>query len=152
MELRQGLMLNNPSGGTNGDMGAGSLNAAGDLYVNGVHARERTATVSWLGGSNPSGGTFLLADRPLQITAITGVVETAAGAVATCTLVKAATGVALSAGTPVTPAGAFNANGAAGAYQNLSIVVAALAAGERLGVTASGAFTASVGSISVTVQ
>lgn len=150
--LAQGLMLGAPTGGTNGDMGSGSLNVAAGLYVNGLTARERTATVSWLGGSNPAGGTFLLADRALTITGISGFVETPQGAASNCTLVKAAAGVALSAGTQVTPLNAFNANGTAGTLQSLSISVPNLAAGERLGVISSGAFTASVASISVTVQ
>jgi hypothetical protein len=157
-----GLMLRDasgaaPTGGTNGDMGTGTVNVVGNAtanggyFINGVSAQQRGATVSWLAGANPNNGILLVADRAMTITLITGIPEVLAGAAAACTLYKAASGVALSAGTAVTAIGAFNANVGAGTYQNIGISVANLAAGDRLGIVSTGTWTASVGSISVTV-
>lgn len=154
MILQAGLQLLTSTGvaPTGGDQGAGTINTAGEHYVNGTSARQRGATVSWLAGANPNNGILLVADRAMTITLITGIPEVLAGAAAACTLYKAASGVALASGTAVTAVGAFNANTGAGTYQNIGIAVANLAAGDRLGVVSTGTWTASVGSISVTVQ
>lgn len=113
-------------------------------------ATPKTGTVSWLAGANPASGTLFYADHPMTITALTGMVEIPNGAAATISVVKANAGV-LSAGT-VIHSGSFNANGTAGTYQPLTLTVTSLAAGDRLGLTTTGTWTAAVGSISVVVQ
>jgi hypothetical protein len=153
--LQQGLLINASTGTapTGGDQGPGTINTAGDHYVNGVSARQRGATVSWLAGANPNGGILLVADRALTITLITAIPEVLAGAVATASLYKAPSGTLLASGTAITTIGAMNFNTGAGTAQNPGISVPSLAAGDRLGVVvvAGGTWTASVGSISVTV-
>ena len=107
--------------------------------------------MSWLAGANPAGGTFFLADRALTISRITGIVEVQNGGPGTVAVVRAASGVPLASGTAV-HTGTFNANGTPGFYLELTVNVPALAPGDRLGLTTTGAFTDSVGSISVVVQ
>jgi hypothetical protein len=107
--------------------------------------------VSWMAGSNPNNATLFVADRALTIASVTGVVEAANGAAATVSVMKAASGTALSAGT-VIHSGSFNANGAAAVYQNLTLTVGSMAQGDRLGLVTTGIFTNSVGSLSVSVQ
>lgn len=106
---------------------------------------------SWLAGANPNGATIFVANRALTITGITGVVEIANGAAATVSVVKAASGTALSAGT-VVHSGSFDANGTAGANQPLTLTTTTMAAGDRLGIISTGTFTASVANISVYTQ
>jgi hypothetical protein len=106
---------------------------------------------AWRAGVTPNGVTVFIADRALNITDIVGVVETANGAAATVSVVKAANNQALSAGT-VIHSGSFNANGTAGMNQTLTLTMTTMNAGDRLGLTSTGTFTASVGSISVMVQ
>lgn len=113
-------------------------------------ASSHTGTVAWLAGANPGGGTLFYADHAYTITALTGMVEVANGGTATISVVKANAGV-LSAGT-VIHSGSFNANGTAGTYQPLTLTVTTLAAGDRLGLTTTGTFTAAVGSINVVMQ
>jgi hypothetical protein len=63
--------------------------------------------------------------------------EVLAGGAATISVVKAASGVALSAGT-VLHSGSCNANSSAGTDQTLTITTSTLAAGDRLGITTTG--------------
>jgi hypothetical protein len=107
--------------------------------------------VSWLAGANPNGVTMFIASRALTITSLVGVVETANGAAATVSVVMAASGTALSAGT-VIHSGSFDANANAATNLPLTLTTTALPSGSRLGLVSTGTFTASVGSISVTVQ
>lgn len=109
-----------------------------------------TGTVSWLAGANPANGTLYYADKARTILTLTGMVEVANGATGTISVVKASGGL-LSAGT-VIHSGSFNANGTVGTYQPLTLTVTTLAAGDRLGLTTTGTFTAAVGSINVVVQ
>jgi hypothetical protein len=112
---------------------------------------QEIKSVGWLAGMNPNGGTIFIANRSLTITGITGIVETANGAAATITVVKAGSGTALSSGTPV-HSGSFNANGTPATNQNLSLTVTNMNAGDRLGLLTTGTFTAAVGDLSVFVQ
>jgi hypothetical protein len=80
-----------------------------------------------------------------------GVAETLNGAAATVSVMKAASGTALSAGT-VIHSGSFDANASVATNQPLTLTTTAMASGDRLGLVSNGTFTASVGSISVTVQ
>lgn len=112
--------------------------------------RPLSKTLSWLAGADPAGGTFFIADRALTITRITGVVEVPNGGPVSVVVVRAASGVPLASGTPV-HTGTFDANGTPGFYLDLSVNVAAVAPGDRLGLTTTGEFTDSVGSISVFV-
>lgn len=108
-------------------------------------------TISWLAGANPNGATIFVANRSLTITGITGVVETVNGAAATVSVVKAASGTALSAGT-VVHSGSFDANGTAATNQPLTLTVTTMNAGDRLGLVSTGTFTNSVANISVFIQ
>lgn len=126
------------------------LHAAPKSYVDAA-TRPLSKTLSWLAGADPAGGTFFIADRALTITRITGVVEVPNGGPVSVVVVRAASGVPLASGTAV-HTGTFDANGTPGFYLDLSVNVAAVAPGDRLGLTTTGEFTDSVGSISVFVQ
>ena len=145
-----------PAGPTGAAGSTGSQGPQGNPGATGSQGPQGPAgpliiPASWLAGAAPNNVTLFIASRALTITAIVGVVETANGAAATVSVVKAASGTALSAGT-VVHSGSFNANGTAATNQTLTPTVTALATGDRLGLTSTGTFTASVGSISVTVQ
>lgn len=71
------------------------------------------------------------------ITGIRCTPEVAAGGAATISVVKAASGTAISAGTAL-HSGSCNANGTAATDQDLTVTVTSLAAGDRLGITATG--------------
>jgi hypothetical protein len=92
-----------------------------------------------------------IASRALTITSAVGVVETPNGAAANISVVKASSGTALSAGIPI-HSGSFDANGAAAINQTLPVTMTSLAIGDRLGLISTGTFSASVGSIGITVQ
>lgn len=141
------IVQNNGKGGaTSGTMGVGRLSVSGNAA-----ADSQVKPISWLAGTTPNNATIFIADRALTITSAVGVVEVANGAAATITIVKAASGVALSAGT-VIHSGSFDANGAEAINQALTLTVTAMAAGDRLGLITTGTFTNSVGSLSVFVQ
>jgi hypothetical protein len=106
---------------------------------------------AWLAGSTPNGITLFIASRALTITALVGVAEVLNGAAATVSVVKATNGQALSAGAAI-HSGSFNANATAGTNQTLTLTTTTMNAGDRLGLVSTGTFTASVGSLSVTVQ
>jgi hypothetical protein len=108
-------------------------------------------STTWLAGATPGGATVFVAPRALTITTLVGVVETANGAAATVSVVKATNGQALTAGT-VIHSGSFNANGTAATNQTLTLTTTTMAAGDRLGLTSTGTFTASIASLTVTVQ
>lgn len=112
----------------------------------------KLGTVSWLAGANPANGTILQADAARTIVSLNCIIEVANGAAATVSVVKAASGTLLSAGT-VIHSGSCNANTATpGAGQPLTLTTTTMNAGDRLGLTTTGTFTNAVGSINVVVQ
>jgi hypothetical protein len=115
-----------------------------------VAAAPSILSSTWLAGANPGGSTIFVAPRALTITSLVGVVDTANGAAATVSVVKAASGTALASGT-VIHSGSFNANGTAATNQTLTLTTTTMASGDRLGLTSTGTFTASIASITVTV-
>lgn len=112
----------------------------------------KLGTVSWLAGANPANGTILQADAARTIVSLNCIIEVANGAAATVSVVKAASGTLLSAGT-VIHSGSCNANTATpGAGQPLTLTTTTMNAGDRLGLITTGTFTSAVGSINVVVQ
>lgn len=116
-----------------------------------VAAAPNMLSSTWLAGANPNNSTIFVAARALTIVSLVGVADTANGAAATVSIVKAASGTALSAGT-VIHSGSFNANGAANVNQTLTLTTTAMASGDRLGIVTTGTFTNSVASITVMVK
>ena len=102
---------------------------------------------SWLAGANPNGAIMFIANQAMTITALEGIVVTAAGAAATVSVNKVSGGVST-----VIHSGSFNANGTALALQTLTLTVTALAAGDFLQLSSTGAFTASAANLTVFVQ
>jgi hypothetical protein len=116
-----------------------------------VAAAPTMLASSWLAGANPNNSTIFIASRALTITSLVGVLDVANGAAATVTVVKSASGTALSAGT-VIHSGSFNANGTANTNQTLTLTTTTMASGDRLGIRTTGTFTNAVASITVTVK
>jgi hypothetical protein len=116
-----------------------------------VAAAPAILSSTWLAGANPGGSTIFVAPRALTITSLVGVVDTANGATATVSVVKAASGTALASGT-VIHSGSFNANGTANTNQTLSLTTTTMASGDRLGLISTGTFTNSIASITATVN
>jgi hypothetical protein len=88
-------------------------------------------------GINPNNMPMANISQARTITGIRCTPEVAAGGAATITVVKAASGVALSAGTAL-HSGTCNANGTAATDQDLTVTTSTLAAGDRLGITTTG--------------
>lgn len=116
-----------------------------------VAAAPNMLSSTWLAGANPNNSTIFVAARALTIVSLVGVADTANGAAATVSIVKAASGTALSAGT-VIHSGSFNANGAANVNQTLTLTTTSMASSDRLGIVTTGTFTNSVASITVMVK
>jgi hypothetical protein len=116
-----------------------------------VAAAPAILSSSWLAGANPNNSTIFIAPRALTITSLVGVLDVANGAAATVSVVKAASGTALSAGT-VIHSGSFNANGTTNTNLTLALTTTTMASGDRLGITTTGTFTNAVASITVTVK
>jgi hypothetical protein len=106
---------------------------------------------SWLAGANPNNVTFFTASRALTITSLVGVVEIPNSIAATVSVVKATNGTPAGSGT-VIHNGSFDANGTASTSQTLPLTVTTMSTGDRLDLITTGTFTASIASISVTVQ
>jgi hypothetical protein len=88
-------------------------------------------------GINPNNLLIAHISEAKLITGIRCTPEVLAGGAATISIVKAASGTLLSAGT-VLHSGSFNANSAAGTDQSLTVTVTTLAAGDRLGTNTTG--------------
>jgi hypothetical protein len=130
-----------PSGGVGGDMGPGTLNAAG-LYVNGGGAAA--PSISWLAGANPNNAVVLIANRAMVITGISAVptvAETASGTVTVTVMKNGSTAVSTT----------FNCKGTAGTVQPILSGTPTLAANDYLSLSTSGTFTTGVGNITVYV-
>jgi hypothetical protein len=108
---------------------------------------ELPVGASWLAGANPNGAIMFVARKAMTITALEGLVVTAAGAVATVSVNKVSGGVST-----VIHSGSFNANGTALALQTLTLTVTTLAAGDFLQLSSTGAFTVSAANLTVFVQ
>jgi hypothetical protein len=100
--------------------------------------------ISWLAGSDPAAGagpvTVLVAPRAMTIVGLQMVPDVANGAAATVSVTKNGTAV---------HSGSFNANGTAGTVQTLTPTTTALAAGDKLGLSTTGTFSASVGNVTI---
>jgi hypothetical protein len=132
--------------------GTNTLQAASTAFVTtAVAAAPTMLSSSWLAGANPNNSTIFIASRALTITSLVGVLDVANGAAATVTIVKAASGTAISAGT-VIHSGSFNANGTINTNQTLTLTTTTMASGDRLGIKTTGTFTNAVASITVAVK
>ena len=111
-----------------------------------------SVSASWMPAQNPNNLVIFTAPRAMFVTGIVGRLEIAQGAAATLSVVKAASGTALSAGT-VVHTGTFNANGTPATNQILTMVASvatkALAKGDTIGIRTTGAWTISTGGITV---
>lgn len=93
--------------------------------------------ITYAPGINPNDLPIANISSPRVIVGIRCTPEVAAGGTATISIVKAASGTALSAGT-VLHSGSCNANGTAATDQDLTLTTTTLAAGDRLGITTTG--------------
>ncbi len=96
--------------------------------------------VTWVPGINPNNIPIFRANTIRTITAIVCRPEVATGGTATVTVVKAPSGTAISAGTPL-HSGSCNANGTAATDQTLTLVGGAtdvLAPGDTIGIKTTG--------------
>ena len=99
--------------------------------------RGVTSALTYTPGLNPNHLPIAGFKGSRQIVGIRCSPEVAAGGTATISVVKAASGTALSAGT-VLHSGSCNANGTAATDQDLTVTTSTLAAGDRLGITTTG--------------
>jgi hypothetical protein len=93
--------------------------------------------IAYAPGINPNNIPLAQIEKTRKVTAITCRPEIATGGTATITVVKAASGTALSAGTPL-HSGSCNANGTAATDQTLTVTVSSLAAGDTVGLITTG--------------
>jgi hypothetical protein len=93
--------------------------------------------ITYVPGINPNNIPIFRANASRTVTGIVCRPEVAAGGVATISVVKAASGTALSAGT-VLHSGSFNANGTAATDQTLTVTTSSLASGDTVGITTTG--------------
>jgi hypothetical protein len=111
-------------------------------------------SISYQAGLDPGNTPFADIRQAMTIIAIGGTVEVPLGAAGTLSIVKAASGTALSSGT-VLHSGSFDANGTAATEQLLTVTTTSLAAGDRLGLISTGgnwAAGSAVGVLTVFVQ
>lgn len=94
-------------------------------------------SITYAPGINPNNLPIVNISTARTIVGIRCTPEVAAGGTATISVVKAASGTALSAGT-VLHSGSCNANGTAATDQDLTLTSTTLAAGDRLGITTTG--------------
>jgi hypothetical protein len=107
--------------------------------------------LTWIALQNPNNAVLFTVPRAMIVTGITGRLEVAQGAAATITVLKAASGTALTAGTAL-HTGSFNANGTAATNQTLTLAALAaisLAAGDSIGIQTTGTWTTSAGGITI---
>jgi hypothetical protein len=112
-----------------------TTDAAGNIRVSPVQTISYSLT--YPPGINPNNMPIANFRGPKVIVGIRCSPEVAAGGSATISVVKAASGTALSAGT-VLHSGSCNANGTAATDQDLTVTNSTLAAGDRLGITTTG--------------
>lgn len=114
---------------------------------------DLSVPLSWLAGQNPNNLVLFTAQTPVVVAFIGGRLEIAQGAAATLSIVKAASGTALSGGTAL-HTGSFNANGTPATNQTLTLAAfatVALAAGDSIGVQTTGTWTTSTGSVTIAI-
>jgi hypothetical protein len=103
--------------------------------------------ISWLAGSDPAAGagavTVLIAPWAMTIVGLQMVPDVANGSAATISVTKNGTAV---------HSGSFNANGPAGVVQAIAPTITALAAGDKLGLSTTGTFSASVGNVTILLK
>jgi hypothetical protein len=92
---------------------------------------------TYIPGINPNNLPVAQINATRTVTAIKCRPEVAAGGAATITVVKAASGTAISAGTPL-HSGSCNANGTAATDQTLTVTVSSLASGDTIGIITTG--------------
>jgi hypothetical protein len=140
-----GVMINATSGltGTSGPFTEVLLEAfAANQYVMTAPGTPSASpiiplAISYQPAIDPGNTPFANFTGARTIVGIRGTPEIAVGAAATLTVVKAPSGTALSAGTPL-HTGSFDANGAPSIDQTLALAVTTLAAGDRIGILSSG--------------
>lgn len=124
------------------------------VWVPAAPASPVTTSVplSWTPGINPNNLVVFTAPVAMIVKGIAGRLEVAEGAAATLSIVKAASGTALSAGTAL-HSGSFNANGSAATNQTLALSATladiALAPGDSIGAQTTGAWTVSTGALTI---
>jgi hypothetical protein len=126
---------------------ASALQAATKQYVDG---KTQHISTSWLAGSDPGGSTIFIATRAMTIVALSFVPDVLAGSAVTLSVVKAASGTGISAGTAI-HSSSFNANTGLNTVQTLTPTTTTLAIGDRLGIITTGSSTISRGNVTVSV-
>jgi hypothetical protein len=115
---------------TSGSSGTGAINTN-------LGTAPVPLSISYSPGINPNNIPIFRANASRTVTGIVCRPEVAAGGAATISVVKAASGTALSAGT-VLHSGSFNANGTAATDQALTVTTSSLASGDTVGITTTG--------------
>lgn len=120
-----------------------------------VISADLTVTLQWLAGQDPNDLVLFVAAVPMMVGGITGRLETAEGGAADLTIVKAADGTALSAGTAL-HTGVFDADGTPATNQTLtlaaSLATRALSVGDCVGIQTTGAWTTSTGNLTIVLK
>jgi hypothetical protein len=114
-----------------------SAGASGTTAIKAPLGPIAAISLTYAPGVNPNNLPIANASRSRTIIGIRCTPEIAAGGAATISVVKAASGVAISAGT-VLHSGSCNANGTPAGDQNLTVTTSTLAPGDRLGLQTTG--------------
>lgn len=142
--------------GLTGATGAGATGLLGATGATGLGATGATGPtvfstyLAWQPGTNPGNTLTFIAPFPVAVIDVTGRMEALEGATGAVQPVIVSNGSSISAGATLTT-GALNCNAGLLANQTLTVIASpTLAAGQAVGLTTSGTFTTSRGSITIT--